>query len=92
MFVNPKTEIITWSRYHLSLLCSFQYKVKRNGNRLMILRKDKDDNYDYVATISKEQIVQFLIEQGHNIKLNNSMQKSVMDFDYKDKPIQYYRE
>lgn len=87
MLMNPKTQIITWSRYRRSLLYSFRYmagKENEIGNFDVFFEGKK------VANINKKLIALFLIQRGHNIALGEGMNKPRMHFNSCDKPLRYY--
>ena len=74
--MNSKTEVITWSRYYLSLLYSFGYTTGKLdcAGYFSVLKDGKR-----IDKIKKDMIFIFLAGQGHDIKLGTHMNKKRMN-------------
>lgn len=70
--------IITWSRNHASLLASFGFIIEVDGNFLNIYKENtyrEKKEKEFIKKIHRNEIINFLLNKGANIKLGNTTKK-----------------
>lgn len=80
---KENTEVITWSKKHASLLASFGYIVKSDGDYFHVYQEEIYSNKKIkseLQIIHKNDIVHFLQKNGANIELGEMTTMPRMSF------------